>query len=222
MAASDVARTQPWWTGRYHRDSAARRDQKRRKSGRQLQDVVKDRHALGNHRGCRRSKLGEALFLVLTSESGSSRTLDTAAMAVPRPEEVPHTRLAATDVCAVERVVVDTSEVTGGGMYGAANHDDYTNVAVDGTVTRGIPDVVSTDDVVVDDEPSAHLHETVEVPLLGHLVGHTVVEIVMEDVSPSQEDAATHTEHGRAEQGALSRTYVLDNGKLCANTIGLS
>ena len=105
-----------WWNGRPPRDARARREQKRRKSGRQLQDVVKNLHALGNHRGCRRSKLGEALYSVLASGCSAGRVfqeadagiatsnhvgdgnvaqpVETSAPVAPHDDDVPHTTLA--------------------------------------------------------------------------------------------------------------------------------
>ena len=96
----------PWWLGgRSRRGAADRRAQKRRKSGRTIQDVVKDLSALRQHRGCQPTRLGQALLTALTeqpkapvwalqaNEGAKRKTAPGTWFVAPLPGQVPRTRL---------------------------------------------------------------------------------------------------------------------------------
>ena len=66
-------RVPPWLAGgRPQRPSHERRLQLRRHNGRLLQGMLKCLTALDEHRGCRRSKLGEAFYQALRTNGGST------------------------------------------------------------------------------------------------------------------------------------------------------
>ena len=99
MSDSAAAAEKVWqawyWTDGWERPrrlAADRRAQKRRKAGRIIQEVVKDLNALRQHRGCQPSRLGQALLNACRECTDNKRAPGTW-FVIPRPEQVPHTRL---------------------------------------------------------------------------------------------------------------------------------
>jgi hypothetical protein len=62
-----------WRSGRPRRSGTARREQARRAEGRAVQRLFKNLEMLGNHRGCQRSKVGEAIFAALQAALGADK-----------------------------------------------------------------------------------------------------------------------------------------------------
>ena len=63
-----AASAPPWWVARTNRSARERRNQRRRAAGRTVQELLRSLASIGEHRGCKRTVLGDALFTALQTK----------------------------------------------------------------------------------------------------------------------------------------------------------
>ena len=77
MDGGAARRVPPWWVARPNRSARERRNQRRRAAGRTVQELLRSLASIGEHRGCKRTVLGDALYTALQAKISSACGNDT-------------------------------------------------------------------------------------------------------------------------------------------------